>query len=88
MAILEKKTSAPQRRKSAKPTCASRSATVPAEKKQATSSENVSSEAKKPIWEVVAEIGAQIPLEEWAKLPDDASINYRHYLYGAPKRDT
>lgn len=40
----------------------------------------------RPIWEVVAEIGAQIPDEEWAKVPDDGSVNYKHYLYGAPKQ--
>jgi hypothetical protein len=41
---------------------------------------------KRPIWEVIAEIGAQIPDEVWATVPDDASINYKHYLYGAPKK--
>ena len=34
----------------------------------------------RPIWEEVVEIGAQIPDEERAKLPNDASINYKHYL--------
>ena len=26
--------------------------------------------------------------EEWAEMniPDDAAVNYRHYLYGAPKK--
>ncbi|MBW4582734.1 MAG: hypothetical protein KME42_24460 [Tildeniella nuda ZEHNDER 1965/U140] len=43
---------------------------------------------KRPIWEVVAEIGAQIPDEEWAKLPDDGAVNYKHYLYGATKQDS
>lgn len=43
---------------------------------------------KRPIWEVVAEVGAQIPDEEWENVPSDASINYRHYLYGAPRKDT
>ncbi|PSB21861.1 hypothetical protein C7B65_00070 [Phormidesmis priestleyi ULC007] len=36
---------------------------------------------KRPIWEIVAEIGAQIPDEEWTTVPSDASINYKHYLY-------
>ena len=31
------------------------------------------------------EISAQIPLEEWEKLPKDLSKNLDHYLYGAPK---
>jgi len=43
---------------------------------------------KRPIWEVVVEIGAQISDEEWDQVPSDASINYRHYLYGAPKQDS
>jgi len=43
---------------------------------------------KRPIWEVVVEIGARIPDEVWATVPDDASINYKRYLYGAPKKQT
>lgn len=42
-------------------------------------------ETQRPIWEVVAEIGAQIPDEDWAKIPNDGSINYKHYLYGTSK---
>lgn len=42
--------------------------------------------ARKPIWEVIAEISAEIPDEEWDKLPSDGSVNHDHYLYGAPKR--
>jgi hypothetical protein len=38
------------------------------------------------VWELVVELGAQIPEEEWTKVPDDVSINFKHYLYGAPKR--
>ena len=41
---------------------------------------------KRPIWEIIVEIGAQIPDEVWATVPADASINYKHYLYGAPKK--
>jgi hypothetical protein len=33
----------------------------------------------------VADIQAQVPSEEWDKLPHDGSINHDHYLYGAPK---
>src|ERR1051325_4677256 len=40
---------------------------------------------KRPIWEKIAELGRQIPPEEWAKVPRDASINLEHYLYGASK---
>lgn len=46
-----------------------------------------SAEPKRPVWEVIVEIGAQIPDQEWAKVPSDASVNYKHYLYGAPKKD-
>ena len=35
-------------------------------------------ESARPIWEVVAEIGREIPDEEWAKVPQDASVNFRH----------
>ena len=40
----------------------------------------------KPIWEVLCEIGSQVPPEDWDKVPSDGSINVDHYLYGAPKR--
>jgi hypothetical protein len=33
----------------------------------------------------VEEIQAQVPSEEWDKLPHDGSINHDHYLYGSPK---
>jgi hypothetical protein len=33
----------------------------------------------------VEEISAQVPREEWEKLPKDLSKNLDHYLYGAPK---
>jgi len=39
----------------------------------------------KPVWQMVAEMGASISREEWAKIPTDLSINSDHYLYGAPK---
>jgi hypothetical protein len=39
----------------------------------------------RPIWEIVAEMGAEIPEEEWAKVPNDLALNHNHYLYGAPK---
>ena len=41
---------------------------------------------QKPLWQLIAEISRRIPDEEWAKLPDDASYQLDHYLYGAPKR--
>src|SRR5690349_21208524 len=41
----------------------------------------------RPIWEIAAELGAQIPAEERAQLPRDLSINYKHYLYGYPREE-
>jgi hypothetical protein len=41
---------------------------------------------KKPIWQIAAEIAAEIPDEECDKVPHDGSINYKHYLYGNPKQ--
>lgn len=38
-----------------------------------------------PIWERIADISAQVPDEEWEKLPKDLSKNVDHYLYGSPK---
>lgn len=36
----------------------------------------------RPIWQVIVELGEQIPDEEWEKVPPDASMNYKQYLYG------
>lgn len=33
----------------------------------------------------VQAIQAEVPAEEWDKLPHDGAINHDHYLYGAPK---
>lgn len=41
----------------------------------------------RPIWEIVMELGASIPEEEWAKVPTDGAKNLDHYLYGAPKEE-
>lgn len=59
--------------------------TSPEEKPQAILT--AQSITRRPIWEVIAEIGEQIPDEEWANVPSDASINYKHYLYGTPKKN-
>jgi hypothetical protein len=37
------------------------------------------------LLECVKTIQAQVPPEEWDKLPHDGSINHDHYLYGSPK---
>ncbi len=41
---------------------------------------------ERPIWEQIEEIVAQVPPEEWEKLPTDLAANHDHYLYGARKR--
>ena len=38
------------------------------------------------IEEKIEEIMADVPEEEWAKLPPDLSDNLDHYIYGTPKR--
>jgi hypothetical protein len=40
----------------------------------------------RPIEEVLMEIAAQVPDEEWAKLPPDLADQHDHYIYGTPKR--
>lgn len=40
-----------------------------------------------PFLQFVEEISAQVPREEWEKLPKDLSKNVDHYLYGAPKEE-
>ncbi len=42
----------------------------------------------KPIWERILERTADIPDEEWDKLPVDLAEQHDHYLYGTPKRPT
>jgi antitoxin component of MazEF toxin-antitoxin module len=41
---------------------------------------------RKPIWERIAELGADVPPEELDKLPPDGAAQIDHYLYGHPKR--
>ena len=41
---------------------------------------------KKHIWEVAAELVAEIPEEDLARLPVDGAAQHDHYLYGTPKR--
>jgi Arc/MetJ-type ribon-helix-helix transcriptional regulator len=40
----------------------------------------------KPIWEEILELTADIPDEEFAKLPVDGAEQHDHYIYGIPKR--
>jgi Arc/MetJ-type ribon-helix-helix transcriptional regulator len=40
----------------------------------------------KPIWEEIEELTANIPDEEFLKLPVDGAEQHDHYIYGLPKR--
>jgi Arc/MetJ-type ribon-helix-helix transcriptional regulator len=42
--------------------------------------------ARKPIWEEIEELTANIPDEEFLKLPVDGAEQLDHYVYGLPKR--
>src|SRR5690349_10264520 len=42
--------------------------------------------APKPIWEEILELTADVPDEDWAKLPPDLAVQHDHYIYGTPKR--
>lgn len=44
-------------------------------------------ESVPPIWEVIEEIGKQVPEEDWDAVPSDLSKNLKHYLHGFPKED-
>ena len=41
---------------------------------------------RQPIGEIFEQLSSQIPLEEWAELPQDGAEQHDHYLYGSPKR--
>jgi Arc/MetJ-type ribon-helix-helix transcriptional regulator len=38
-----------------------------------------------PIWETIVQIGQEVPVEEWARIPSDLARNLDHYMYGSPK---
>jgi Arc/MetJ-type ribon-helix-helix transcriptional regulator len=40
----------------------------------------------KPIWDEALELTADVPAEEWDKLPTDLAEQHDHYIYGTPKR--
>ncbi len=46
-------------------------------------SENLFDPSAQPIEDILATIAAEIPLEEWNKLPQDLTDNLDHYLYGS-----
>ena len=41
---------------------------------------------RRPIWEVIDQINAELPADTWENVPTDGSINLDHYLYGTPRR--
>jgi Arc/MetJ-type ribon-helix-helix transcriptional regulator len=43
---------------------------------------------QKPIWEEILEMTADVPDEEWDKLPSDLTEQHHHYIYGVRKRPT
>lgn len=40
----------------------------------------------KPIWEMIVEIGAAVPPEDWDNVPTDGAQKLNHYLYGHAKK--
>ncbi len=44
--------------------------------------------AEKPVWEQILELTADIPDEEFDRLPADLAEQHDHYIYGTPKRPT
>ena len=41
---------------------------------------------RRPVWEIVDQINAELPADTWENVPTDGSINLDHYLYGSPKQ--
>ena len=44
--------------------------------------------AARPIWEEIADITSDLPMEEFRKLPRDGAEQLDHYIYGTPKRSS
>ncbi len=42
--------------------------------------------AERPIEDILRELAAGIPREEWDRLPADLTDHLDHYLYGTPRR--
>jgi Arc/MetJ-type ribon-helix-helix transcriptional regulator len=51
-------------------------------------SKEAAAPARKPIWERIQDMTADVPDEEWDKLPTDLAEQHDHYIYGTPKRPT
>ena len=48
--------------------------------------EGVVANPERPIEEIIRELAAEVPQEEWDRLPRDLTDNLDHYIYGTPKR--
>ena len=57
-----------------------------AETAQPTADQEAPAIDHKPIWEEILELTADVPDEEWDKLPVDGAEQHDHYIYGTPKR--
>jgi hypothetical protein len=44
--------------------------------------------AHQTLWEMIQELAAGVPDEEFLKLPVDGAEQLDHYIYGSPKRPT
>jgi len=42
--------------------------------------------AARAIEDIAAELAAEVPAQEWERLPADLTDNLDHYLYGTPKQ--
>lgn len=47
-----------------------------------------SSANNNPILQMIDEITAEVPLQEWDQLPKDFSQQLDHYLYGVPQQES
>jgi hypothetical protein len=41
---------------------------------------------RKPLWEEILELTADVPAAEWGKLPSHLAEQHDHYIYGILKR--
>ena len=62
-------------------------ATPPTMEQQSEAQPPEHQDAEPTIWEKLRNIMAEVPDEEWAKVPTDGSYQHDHYLYGTPKRE-
>jgi Arc/MetJ-type ribon-helix-helix transcriptional regulator len=47
---------------------------------------NAAAHEPKAIWDEALELTADVPAQEWDKLPRDLAEQHDHYIYGTPKR--